>query len=91
MQPFTQRQYEPRLANSGFARYQGHLAASLLRLPPAREHKLDLLTPADEWCQPCAVQRLEPALGAAFPESTPCLHRLSETLENGRRKFREVE
>jgi hypothetical protein len=44
MQPFTQRQCEPRLANSGFAGYEGHLPASLLRLPPARERKLEFLT-----------------------------------------------
>ena len=37
------------------------------------------------------MQGLEPALGVAFPKGTPCLHRLSEALERGRRKFRELE
>ena len=91
MQPLTQRKYQPRFANSGFAGNKGDLPASLLSLPPAREHKVEFLTAADERCQPCAVQRLEPAFGVAFPEDAPGPHRLGEALERGRREPRELE
>src|SRR5262245_11646794 len=91
MQPFTQRQYQPRLAYSGFAGNEGDLPASFLRLPPAREHELEFLTPADKRCQPCTVQRLKPAFSVALTEGSPCLHRLREALERGWGKFRQLE
>ena len=91
MQPLTQRQYQARFADSGLTGNKGDLPASLLRLPPAREHELEFLTPADERCQPCAVQRLEPAFSVAFPEDAPSPHRFRETLERGWRERGELE
>ena len=50
LQTFTQRQYQARFANSGLTENKGDLPVALFRLPPAREHELELLAPADERC-----------------------------------------
>ena len=90
-QPLAQGEDQARLADPGLTGNQGDLAASLLRLLPAREHEIEFLTPADEWCQPCAVQRLEPAFSVAFPEDAPGPHGFRKTLERRRSERGELE
>src|SRR5262249_54056548 len=91
MEALTQRQDQARFADSGLTGNKRDLSTSLLRLLPARDHELELLTPADEWGQPCAVQCLEPAFSVALPENSPSLHRFRETLERARGKRGDLE
>ena len=67
LEPLAQRPHEARLADAGLARQQHHLALALLGSLPALEQQADLVLAADKRRQARSVQRLEPALGGAFP------------------------
>ena len=67
------------------------MPASLLYLPPARQHEVEFLVAADEWGDPCAMQRFKSAFGPPFADHSPGQDRLGEALERGRRERGELE
>jgi hypothetical protein len=80
----VERVHQARLADPGLAAQQDDLALARPRQPPALEHHLQLVRPADQRRQPARQPRLEPPLGAALADHAPHPLRLGETLEDVR-------
>ena len=91
LEPPAQRPNEARLADAGLARQQHHLAVALLGSLPVLEQQADLMLATDKRRQACPVQRLEPALGGAFPDHAPRPHRNGKALQGLQAEFGELE
>jgi hypothetical protein len=62
-----------------------------LYLPPARQYEVEFLVAADEWGDPCAMQRFKSTFGPSFADHPPSQNRFGEALERGRRERGELE
>src|SRR6266540_6602810 len=87
----AKRPHEARLADARFARQQHHLALTLLGSLPVLEQQADLILATDKRRQACPVQRLEPALGSAFPDHAPRPYRNGKPLQDLQAELGELE
>ena len=78
---FQQRRREPRLADTGLAREQHHLAFAGLCLRPAPQQQFEFFFTPDEVGQAVRVQRLEAAFRRTRPQRRPSPYRPGDALE----------
>ncbi len=85
--PLAERAQDAALADPGFTRQQHHLAFAILRLRPPAKQQVQFLLPADQWCKPLIVQRVEPALDGGFADDLEGAARPDRPLFRQRRQL----
>src|SRR5580658_10072866 len=82
---------QARLADSGLAREQHHLALARLRLGPAMTQEIALFLAPDQRRRPARVQRIEAALLRALPEGREGARGAGDALEVPRAEIDQLE
>ena len=87
---FEQRCSQSRLANTGLADEQHHLAFASFCLRPAPQQQFKFFLPSDEISQPTAMQCLKTACRRAWSQCRPGAHRAYNSLQILRPQILEI-